>query len=143
MSRSNRLRRFRRFPRNPRPKPGERAARTDRVQTARRARSCKAAATVYTLIESARLAKLDVVTYLANVLARVASRPASRNDELLPQNWVASSASPARTSEVVLAELPDRSGDQASGIGALATDEYVKRYQDAKPGGRLPPSAPR
>ncbi len=38
-----------------------------------------------TLTESARLAKLDVVACLANVLARVASRPASRNDELLPQ----------------------------------------------------------
>ncbi len=66
-------------------------------------RAGQAAATVYTLIESTRLAKLGVVTYLADVLTRVASHSASRNDELLPQNWVASSASPARRAELVLA----------------------------------------
>jgi hypothetical protein len=52
-------------------------------------RGGRAAATIYTLIESARIANLDVVDYLADVLVRVANHPASRVDELLPANWAA------------------------------------------------------
>lgn len=47
----------------------------------------QAAATIYTLVESCRLATIDVERYLADVLVRVATHPASRIDELLPANW--------------------------------------------------------
>lgn len=50
-------------------------------------RGGRAAAVAYTLIESCRLADVDVVDYLADVLVRVATHPASRIDELLPENW--------------------------------------------------------
>ena len=46
-----------------------------------------AAAVIYTLIECCRLADVDMVSYLADVLVRVATHPASRIDELLPANW--------------------------------------------------------
>jgi len=52
-------------------------------------RGGRAAATVYTMIESCRRAKLDVVAYLADVMVRVATHPASRVNELLPENWAA------------------------------------------------------
>lgn len=68
-------------------------------------RGGRAAATVYTLIESCRRAKLDVVDYLADVLVRVATHPASRVDELLPENWAATvktAAAEAATREPVL-----------------------------------------
>ncbi|HZN38668.1 MAG TPA: transposase domain-containing protein, partial [Planctomycetota bacterium] len=42
-----------------------------------------------------RLAKVDMLAYLADVLVRVATHPASRIDELLPANWAANFASPA------------------------------------------------
>lgn len=62
-------------------------------------RGGRAAATVYSLIETARLAKLDAVAYLADVLLRVATHPASRIDDLLPANWAttvrAATAAPA------------------------------------------------
>ena len=50
-------------------------------------RGGRAAAVVYTLIESCRLAGVDMVSYLADVLVRVATHPASKIDELLPENW--------------------------------------------------------
>jgi len=51
-------------------------------------RGGRAAAIIYTLIECCRLANVDMVAYLADVLVRVASHPANRIDELLPANWV-------------------------------------------------------
>ena len=50
-------------------------------------RGGRAAATSYTLIESCKQADLNVLAYLADVLVRVATHPASRIDELLPMNW--------------------------------------------------------
>jgi len=41
----------------------------------------------YTLIESCKLADVDVLAYWADVLVTVATHPASRIDELLPTNW--------------------------------------------------------
>lgn len=59
-------------------------------------RGGRAAAVIYTLIECCRLANVDMVSYLADVLVRVATHPASRIDELLPANWAATvSAAPA------------------------------------------------
>jgi transposase len=55
-------------------------------------RGGRAAAIVYTLIESCRIAKVDSVSYLADVLVRVATHPASRIEDLLPENWVATVA---------------------------------------------------
>jgi transposase len=52
-------------------------------------RGGRAAAVIYTLVESCKLAGVDVLAYLADVLVRVATHPASRIDELLPANWVA------------------------------------------------------
>jgi len=46
-----------------------------------------AAAVAYTLIESCRIAKVDIISYLADVLVRVATHPASRIEELLPDRW--------------------------------------------------------
>ena len=50
-------------------------------------RGGRAAAVIYTLIECCRRAKVDMVSYLAEVLVRVATHPASRVEELLPANW--------------------------------------------------------
>jgi transposase len=50
-------------------------------------RGGRAAAVVYTLIESCRMAKIDVIGYLADVLVRVATHPARRVEELLPSRW--------------------------------------------------------
>ena len=50
-------------------------------------RGGRAAAVLYTLIESCKLVGVDVLAYLADVLVRVATHPASRIDELLPANW--------------------------------------------------------
>ena len=58
-------------------------------------RGGRAAAVIYTLIECCRLAKVDMLAYLADVLVRVATHPANRIDELLPANWAANFASPA------------------------------------------------
>ena len=51
-------------------------------------RGGKAAATIYTLVESCKKVGLDPVDYLADVLVRVATHPASRVEELLPANWM-------------------------------------------------------
>ena len=64
-------------------------------------RGGRAAAVVYTLIQSCRLAGVNFVSYLADVLVRVATHPASRIDDLLPANWAANFA--ASATEPVLA----------------------------------------
>ena len=50
-------------------------------------RGGEAAAILYSLIESCRLIKVDPALYLADVLMRVATHPASRVDELVPARW--------------------------------------------------------
>ncbi|MCP5039934.1 MAG: IS66 family transposase [bacterium] len=50
-------------------------------------RGGRAAAVAYTLIESCRIAKVDTIRYLADILVRVATHPASRVEELLPDRW--------------------------------------------------------
>lgn len=50
-------------------------------------RGGRTAAVIYSLVESCKLAGVDVLAYLADVLVRVATHPASRIDELLPANW--------------------------------------------------------
>jgi len=50
-------------------------------------RGGRAAAIVYTLIECCRLAGVDMVSYLADVLVRVATHPARQIEELLPESW--------------------------------------------------------
>jgi transposase len=50
-------------------------------------RGGRAAATIYTLVESCKRAGVEVLDYLADVLVRVATHPASKIDELLPMNW--------------------------------------------------------
>jgi transposase len=61
-------------------------------------RGGRAAATIYTLIESCKRADVDVLAYLADVLVRIATHPASRIDELLPMNWAKHFAPTAATS---------------------------------------------
>ena len=58
-------------------------------------RGGRAAAIIYTLIECCRLAKVDMVSYLADVLVRVATHPATRVADLLPANWAPQLATPA------------------------------------------------
>lgn len=50
-------------------------------------RGGRAAATVFSLAESCRLAGVDPVDYFADVLVRVSSHPASKVADLLPENW--------------------------------------------------------
>lgn len=50
-------------------------------------RGGRAAATVYTLVQSCRKADVDPFVYLADVLTRVATHPAARVEELIPANW--------------------------------------------------------
>ena len=45
------------------------------------------AATIYTLIETAKLNDIDPQAWLTDVLARLQDHPAKRIDELLPWNW--------------------------------------------------------
>ncbi len=59
-------------------------------------RGGRAAAVIYTLIETCKIAEVDVVAYLADVLVRVATHPARRIDELLPENWAETVAAPKR-----------------------------------------------
>jgi transposase len=51
-------------------------------------RGGRAAAVVFSLAESCRLAGIDPIDYFADVLVRVGSHPASKVDDLLPENWV-------------------------------------------------------
>jgi transposase len=67
-------------------------------------RGGRAAAAVYTLIECCRLAAIEPVSYLADVLVRIAVHPASRVDDLLPANWattVADRAAPSAAETVL------------------------------------------
>ena len=64
-------------------------------------RGGRAAAVAYTLIESCRIAKIDIVSYLADVLVRVATHPASRVEELLPDRWAKLVASDPKVEPVV------------------------------------------
>jgi transposase len=50
-------------------------------------RGGEAAATFYSLIETAKLNTLNPQEYLADMLERIADHPINRIDELLPQNW--------------------------------------------------------
>ena len=45
------------------------------------------AATMYTLIETARLNGVDPEAWLVDVIGRIADHPINRVDELLPWNW--------------------------------------------------------
>jgi hypothetical protein len=45
------------------------------------------AATIYSLIATAKMNDVDPQAWLADVLARIAEHPAHRIDELLPWNW--------------------------------------------------------
>jgi transposase len=45
------------------------------------------AAIMYTIIETAKMTRLDPEAYLVDVVARIADHPANRIDELLPWNW--------------------------------------------------------
>jgi hypothetical protein len=47
-------------------------------------------ATIYTLIQTAKLNGIDPQAWLADVLARIAETPIQRLDQLLPWNWRAS-----------------------------------------------------
>ncbi len=51
-------------------------------------RGGQAAATIYTLVESCKMAGVDPYAYLTDVLLRVATHPASRVEELLPTSWM-------------------------------------------------------
>jgi transposase len=51
------------------------------------------AAMMYSLIVTAKMNDVDPQAWLADVLARIASHPAKRIDELLPWNWKAQTAS--------------------------------------------------
>lgn len=48
------------------------------------------AAIIYSLIQTAKMNKVDAQVWLADVLARIAGRPNSRLADLLPWNWQAS-----------------------------------------------------
>jgi transposase len=54
------------------------------------------AAVMYSLIVTAKMNSIDPQAWLADVLARIASHPASRLDELLPWNWRPASAAISR-----------------------------------------------
>lgn len=58
-------------------------------------RGGRAAAVIYTLIECCRIEDIDMVSYLADVLVRVATHPASSVEELLPARWTATAAAAA------------------------------------------------
>src|SRR5271165_7073224 len=50
-------------------------------------RGGRRAAAMYSLIVSAKMNDVDPLAWLADVLARTATHPAHRLDELLPWNW--------------------------------------------------------
>lgn len=54
-------------------------------------------AALYTLIETAKLNRIDPQAWLAEVLARLPDHPARRIDDLLPWNW-----SPSRLHQIAV-----------------------------------------
>jgi transposase len=58
-------------------------------------RGGQAAAVVYSLIECCRRAKVEMVAYLADVLVRIRTQPASQLAELLPATWRPEAPTPA------------------------------------------------
>ena len=50
---------------------------------------------LYSLVATCELNDINPVDYLADVLLRVQSHPASRIDELLPHNWKPPEARPS------------------------------------------------
>ncbi len=66
-------------------------------------RGGKAAAIIYSLIETCKQNDVDPVAYLADVLARIPTHPNKRIHELLPYNW-----KPPQSREVEM-EPPDSS----------------------------------
>ena len=52
-------------------------------------RGAQRAAAMYSLIITAKMNDVDPQAWLADVLARIATHPAHRLDELLPWNWKA------------------------------------------------------
>ena len=50
-------------------------------------RGGRRAAAMYSLIVTCKMNEVDPQAWLADVLARIASHPANRLDELLPWNW--------------------------------------------------------
>ena len=58
-------------------------------------RGGQAAAVVYSLIECCRRAKVEMVAYLADVLVRIRTQPASQLAELLPATWRPEAPAPA------------------------------------------------
>lgn len=69
-------------------------------------RGGRAAATVYTLIESCKLVNVDPVSYFADVLVRVATHPASQVEQLLPASWAATVKASAEASAPPPARQP-------------------------------------
>ena len=53
------------------------------------------AAAIYSLTETAKLNRIDPAAWLTDVLARLATHPAKRIDELLPWRWAAAQDRPA------------------------------------------------
>jgi hypothetical protein len=94
-------------------------------------RGCRAAAVLYTLIESWKLGGVDVLSYLADVLVRVATHPASRIDELLPANWAQHFAAP------VVYALAAHRGVQGAAVrhgGRLRKTARLPRSRRSAPG---------
>jgi transposase len=59
-------------------------------------RGGRRAASMYSLIVTAKMNGIDPQAWLTDVLARISSHPVHRLDELLPWNWTSESALPAR-----------------------------------------------
>jgi IS66 C-terminal element len=59
-----------------------------------------------TLIVTAKLNDVDPQAWLADVLARVATHPAHRLDELLPWNWAPRSISLCRSGRLIMHVTP-------------------------------------
>ena len=59
-------------------------------------------AIIYTVLETAKLNRLDPEAYLANIIDRMAKgHPASRLKELLPWNWTWEETPPNQTAAVI------------------------------------------
>jgi Plasmid pRiA4b ORF-3-like protein/IS66 C-terminal element len=56
---------------------------------------------MYTIIETAKMTRLDPEAYLVDVVARIADHPANRIDELLPWNWSPSASEVDRMKDMI------------------------------------------